>query len=392
MGKGKYPVRRVDIQVSILAAMVVLLSTSCIFALGYHITYQDMLVSLTKQVNSIHSYVENKLDESAFTEISDQTDMNTEAYIKASNILNEIRQITGVQYLYTAGRNEAGEMIYLVDGLDRTNGDFRYPGDRIEDEIQEDLELALSGKTVLPDKIKMTNWGKIFITYFPVHENGEVSGVLGIEINAESEYDTYRILRLLFPVVLIFCCTISVCIAFICFRRISNPGRVDLYNMDQMTGIKNQNAFRIDMNNLKARQSCNGMGIVVTDLNNLKKVNDFFGHTAGDKYIICAAEVIQQCVGENALPYRTGGDEFAIIFYKTNLDQLEAFKKQLCETFKSISFEWDFEPSMSCGVAMYERELDLDFMATYTRADNNMYQDKKEFHETEKGFDMESGK
>ena len=41
----------------------------------------------------------------------------------------------------------------MVDGLPEDADDFRYPGDAIEPEIQSELERALSGETVLPEKI-----------------------------------------------------------------------------------------------------------------------------------------------------------------------------------------------------------------------------------------------
>ena len=42
----------------------------------------------------------------------------------------------------------------MVDGLPEDADDFRYPGDAIEPEIQSELERALSGETVLPEKIR----------------------------------------------------------------------------------------------------------------------------------------------------------------------------------------------------------------------------------------------
>ena len=60
--------------------------------------------------------------------------------------------------------------------------------DAIEPEIQSELERALSGETVLPEKILDTDWGNIFIAYYPLHnESGEVVGALGIEVAADIE-------------------------------------------------------------------------------------------------------------------------------------------------------------------------------------------------------------
>ena len=53
-------------------------------------------------------------------------------------------------------------MVYVVDGLPEDADDFRYPGDAIEPEIQSELERALSGETVLPEKDLDYRLGKYF--------------------------------------------------------------------------------------------------------------------------------------------------------------------------------------------------------------------------------------
>ena len=67
--------------------------------------------------------------------------------------MEEIRDIGDLRYLYTAKRNDEGTLVYVVGGLPEDADDFRYPGDAIEPEIQSEWERALSGETVLPEKI-----------------------------------------------------------------------------------------------------------------------------------------------------------------------------------------------------------------------------------------------
>ena len=50
----------------------------------------------------------------------------------------------------------------------------------------------------------------------------------------------------------------------------------------------------------------------VTDEKIIKKVNDSYGHEAGDKYICDSAEVLTSCFGKENV-YRIGGDEFMVI-------------------------------------------------------------------------------
>ena len=121
-------------------------------------------------------------------EIDSKEDMNKECYQELKERMEEIRDIGDLRYLYTAKRNDEGTLVYVVGGLPEDADDFRYPGDAIEPEIQSELERALSGETVLPEKILDTDWGNIFIAYYPLHnESGEVVGALGIEVAADIE-------------------------------------------------------------------------------------------------------------------------------------------------------------------------------------------------------------
>ena len=62
------------------------------------------------------------------------------------------------------------------------------------------------------------------------------------------------------------------------------------------------------------------------DLDNFKYVNDNYGHAAGDICLKTIAEGLQKCVGEDGLVGRFGGDEFIIIYLKSNkYDDVHAF-------------------------------------------------------------------
>lgn len=151
--------RRVDIQVSLFTAIVVALLTFSIFWFQYRITYNDTLISLRDQAEAIYGYVEKRLDKSTFDQVRTREDMEGDVYKQAHEAFQRIREISGVRYLYTAKMNEDGEFVYLIDCLDQSEPDFRYPGDLIEHEIYPDMQRALDGQKVLPDRIKDTEWG-----------------------------------------------------------------------------------------------------------------------------------------------------------------------------------------------------------------------------------------
>lgn len=374
--------QRVDIQVTLFTAIVAIVSSTIVSVLYYNLTHYDMIRSMKDRVYSIQTFIENHVDTKAFTDINSPEDMNTALYESAHYAFKNAQDVTGVMYLYSGKKTESGELIYVVDCIDPSESDFRNPGDPIEEEIIPEMERALSGEAVMPHRIKKTEWGKIFIAYMPVTLNGEVVGVIGVEFEAEHQYNVYRFLLFMTPVVALIICIICSMIAKFLFRRISNPSYKDMSNTDYLTNLKSRNAFEVDIENLSARKKREGIGFYVIDLNNLKKVNDTLGHEAGDMYIQAAARSFAEEAGDNITIYRTGGDEFVMISMHDTVEKMELLEKDMLMRFDENKPEWDgdVELSFSIGYAIYEPDIDNELIDTYKRADRLMYTKKQEFH------------
>ena len=146
---------------------------------------------------------------------------------------------------------------------------------------------------------------------------------------------------------------------------------------DQMTDMYNRAAFNRDFD--ACSMSPDNVAIIDFDLNNLKKTNDTYGHMAGDKYITDAARMIKEIFTSVGNCYRIGGDEFAVILtnasdidirhYLTMLEwSVDAYNRTLEEPFRM---------QIAYGCAVYSESSDSSLQATFTRADEAMYSDKK---------------
>jgi diguanylate cyclase (GGDEF)-like protein/putative nucleotidyltransferase with HDIG domain len=84
---------------------------------------------------------------------------------------------------------------------------------------------------------------------------------------------------------------------------------------DNLTGLRNHRAFHEDLARELDRADRTGtpLGLVMIDLDGLKRVNDTQGHQAGDELIGAVAHGLQSTVRGGDVPYRIGGDEFAVI-------------------------------------------------------------------------------
>lgn len=381
--KRSAPLGRVDVQVMILAAVVVVLSCLCVYLYCYDASYHDMLDSMEKRVTALHSAVETSLVTEAFDRINAPADMETDLYRQCHDQMFLAKQAAGVQYLYTAKRDERGRFVYGIDGLATDSSDFRQPGDPIEPEIIPELERAMAGEVVMPEAIKPTDWGKIFIAYLPIHDGPRIVGVLGVEFEAEQHYDTYRAMRVAAPLIMLLACAFSALVAVLQFRRVSNPTYKDLSNTDYLTSLKNRNAFETDMNNLSARKHPGALAVMTMDLNDLKRVNDSLGHDGGDEYLRLAARTIDAVCQSRMAAYRVGGDEFTVLFCQETEVGMAAIKQRLEQTLGAGKPpQWPVAPSFSIGYAVFDPERDADVHETYRRADRAMYMEKQRYHHT----------
>lgn len=373
---------RVDWQVAALLGVILILFSVSLYGISTKIYYNSILDSLTQRVETIHNYVEHKLTPDGFHEINTKTDMTKDSYQSLKNMLEEVRDISDLRYLYTAKRNDEGELVYVVDGLPDDAEDFRYPGDLIEPEIQKELTAALNGETILPDKILDTDWGNIFIAYYPLHdETGSVVGALGLEIAADVEAATISKLSKAIYFSCLFFCGIAFLASLFIFRRISNPLYRDMANTDFMTKLKNRNSYETDRKNLTARRSLSSLTVVIIDLNNLKLANDKLGHDIGDACIMHAAKILHKMENNKTTAYRYGGDEF-ILLMEGQKDPAPLLAKAK-EEFQKFGADLKVPVALAIGYAHFDASLDRDISDTQKRADKNMYQDKMKIKESE---------
>ena len=147
---------------------------------------------------------------------------------------------------------------------------------------------------------------------------------------------------------------------------------------DPLTGMQNRTAFTAYEKLMMERITGQCM-FIHFDVNCLKKVNDTYGHAAGDRHIIAAANVIQKSFGGKGKCFRVGGDEFFAVLDTESFNEdyesgLEQFRK-LQEEYNA-SEEPPVKLSIAHGAAVYSYAL-RNTDAVIKVADGLMYEDKQ---------------
>jgi len=90
---------------------------------------------------------------------------------------------------------------------------------------------------------------------------------------------------------------------------------------DDLTGLANRRQFlsQLDSEIARSKRSGSPLGIVLADLDDFKRVNDTYGHEAGDEALRSFAEILATTARDVDLAVRLGGEEFALLLPDTDL-------------------------------------------------------------------------
>ncbi|MBR4607237.1 MAG: diguanylate cyclase [Lachnospiraceae bacterium] len=149
--------------------------------------------------------------------------------------------------------------------------------------------------------------------------------------------------------------------------------------VDELTGIKNKNAFaectRAIDRRIQAVEKELCFGVVMCDVNDLKRFNDTRGHSFGDEVLRRASRMLS-AIFQNSQMFRIGGDEFAIVLmgedYEIREELLESLRKESYANGRMRS-----GPVIASGMAVFEPARDTRFADVFGRADSQMYENKK---------------
>ncbi len=156
-------------------------------------------------------------------------------------------------------------------------------------------------------------------------------------------------------------------------------------NIDGLTGLYNRSYHDVILKELKnnAIRYKTPFSAIMIDLNGLKPVNDNYGHEAGDKLIIAAANIIKEMCRSDDIPVRLGGDEFCILLPQTTEQNAAIIAdriKNICENKKLyLSNNNTITISLSMGYAGSNAVPVEDVIKI---ADERMYVDKAKYYET----------
>jgi len=151
---------------------------------------------------------------------------------------------------------------------------------------------------------------------------------------------------------------------------------------DALTELYNRRGFisLAEQQIKRANRTNKTLALFFIDIDGLKIVNDTKGHEEGDRLLINAANILKQTFRESDIIARIGGDEFAVLAAVNASETSEIVLSRLTEHIRSHNALPDqkYEISMSIGTAIYNPATPRSLDDLMSRADELMYEQKKE--------------
>jgi diguanylate cyclase (GGDEF)-like protein len=151
--------------------------------------------------------------------------------------------------------------------------------------------------------------------------------------------------------------------------------------VDEMTGLHNRRGFcALAEQQLKAAiRSKQPLALFFADIDELKRINDAFGHAAGDQAIRETATVLRRTFRDADVIARLAGDEFVVLALDTAAAATDRMLARLRKNFAALnaSSARSFRLEISAGATVCTAPGDLSVDALLARADAAMYEAKR---------------
>ncbi|MBO4241937.1 MAG: diguanylate cyclase [Clostridiales bacterium] len=170
--------------------------------------------------------------------------------------------------------------------------------------------------------------------------------------------------------------------ALVCGIALESETFLEESHHDKLTKLKNRMGFYYDFskkyNKYLTGETDKPLSLFICDIDKFKRVNDTYGHNAGDDVLAFTAGLINSACGENDCAYRWGGEEFIMIMRDTDLMEAVEKAEYVRTTLMNSDIDADgttIRCTLSFGVRRFDPSLSIE--ENVSAADEHLYTAKE---------------
>lgn len=149
---------------------------------------------------------------------------------------------------------------------------------------------------------------------------------------------------------------------------------------DPLTGLYNRRHI-LDVANYEAvqqKRTPSGLAFIIADVDYFKRINDTYGHDAGDAVLVAVSQTIRNSVREQDSAARWGGEEFLIVLPNTSLNDAVLIAERIRKNIAAVTVPADqqaISTTVTLGVSSYR--IGESVSNAIAKADECLYKGKK---------------
>lgn len=298
-------------------------------------------------------------------------------YEKMQAIFRDLKERTGVKFIYCARRISDDEIIYLFDGEDPDSDLFSPLGskDDVDEVEQKAYDRKTSGFTpIVNDPV----WGELLTGVTPIIDpsTGEVIAHVGVDVSVGQIKSALLSIR---NVIFLNSIAITIITFLIIYRLLCMTSL--LAENDYLTGLYSKGYQERFLNQLIKKSISSGkpFPLIMIDFDDFKMINDKYGHQFGDVVLKSVSEIIKISSRAMDCCARYGGDEFVIILPDASMEYATLVCQWLLKEVSNLKLQSKNDEivsvSISIGIALWHNGLSAEQILI--RADKALYQSKR---------------
>lgn len=367
----------------VILLISILLVFAGVYGIFYALTHNAMMNDMRARADGVRYYIFEALAVENLAGISEDTAEGEANRQNVQETLNQLKGVGGMKRLYISMLDESDELMTSLNVADEDgNYEMYIPTGRLKEDLHRSFD---EGTAVLGSRVYEIDSNRIYSIFWPVLDAQQnVLFAVSMEFDVSNTYDSLRLAvqySLALSIALILVISF---VAYLSMSRATEPFYKKLAYTDILTELQNRMAYE------QRLRSCESLvlegkpvSLMMFDINDLKKVNDAFGHKAGDKYIVNTTKVIVELLDGLGEVYRTGGDEFAAIIVNRSQNDVEKVLNALHTENRIVLRNMRF--SCAVGFATFNPSVDSCLQDLAHRADREMYKIKREQKERATG-------
>ena len=305
----------------------------------------NILINQAKEYGkNINAEITTVIKNNLYSELKEQPHLRKklEYYMSA--------QITQYyKYIYILYRDKEGDYRYLLDGSKVDKGLF-------------DRKLTVNKQlwdTVYTSKKEyvsvQNNLDNLWMTYLkPIIIKNRVNAILSIDFSSNLSEGIENSIKPLYQTILYLFISFLIIIFILIIQAILSLKNKKESITDTLTQAKNRNYLKKLSNTIKIKN----YQIMLLDIDFFKKINDTYGHQAGDFILNELSKIIKNMIRDHDEFIRYGGEEFLLMIYNRNKNKTVAreIAERLRQRIQDHTFKYeniDIKITISIGISCF---------------------------------------